>query len=253
MVLIKTKEARFMRKGQMVSLGNRCELEVLKNNKQSAILSTKLCENKKMLRKGKRIALVAGDDQTPAFDNSAANPTPLAPASQRISTNRTFEKKTSWSASNGFRISLIKSILQGDASLSIDRRTVDTLDGEVEHQFGIGGGYAYIPVNNIGVMGSAIYTQFTESSFSGRLEANATFGLNTMIYAFAGPNVHFWQLDDVDLIDPGFGFQVGGGLQITKNFGINAGYVMLNNYIEDGRFSADLTMQGFEVSLHGTF
>ena len=42
MVLIKTKEARFMRKGQMVSLGNRCELEVLKNNKHSQQTQSKI-------------------------------------------------------------------------------------------------------------------------------------------------------------------------------------------------------------------
>ena len=170
--------------------------------------------------------------------------------------------------SKGVSISLIKDIMDVEAK----SKFTDSSKEDADQNFGIGIGYDYIRVKNIGFSVQGVLNTYDNDSASDaklfRLTGNATVGVNKHLYFYGGINIsQIVDAGDGDIkaegisVDykPGLGLQAGIAGQINKNFGARLGYGILNNSIELdspllGRtVDVDAKFSGLEFALIATF
>jgi len=232
-VLIESSRLQTVKAGDILNLGADCALEVTQRKSSQAVLNAELCDNKQLLKKGNSVQLQVSQEQ---------DTKDVAPHSSRSS---------SGIASKGFRVEFIKSFLDGKLKVS-DGTFSDSVSGKIEHDFGLGFGYANIGVNTPGFITRLIFTQYNNESNSIRIDGSGTYGVSENIYFLGGLNLHKFT-KGADKLDIGFGFQFGVGFQVNEHFGLGLSYVTLNNRGNMNGADLDFEAKGLELNLHGTF
>lgn len=187
--------------------------------------------------------------------------------SDTISTESKAETKVM--ASKGIRVSLFKPFLKTRVKVRAEGFGVTVKDStdraKVDSIAGIGVGYAYIPVRNIGI--DALFSFINMDEIGGedsdglnmlRLEGSATYAFTNQFHVKGGLNLsHLIGDSDASDIDTGAGLQVGVGYQINKQFGIDLKYALMrqvetvtNSGVE---VEAEVETTGIEIGLNATF
>lgn len=238
-ITVSSEDTLSLKEGSSLSSDQNCTFNVRKSTAKKAILTVQKCKDRSELTKGNIIVLSS------ETSSSAAVQEPISQSEPEFKVYKPY----SGMVAQGFRIDLIKAFL--DVKLEVGGLGSDSEDADQE--IGLGIGYAYIPVGSMGFLGRLVHTKFDEGAKSLRLDGNVTYGLNQNGYIFGGLNLHDYTNDELEDMDVGFGFQVGGGFQLTQNFGINLSYVIMNNDASINGYDFELELKGFELSLNATF
>ena len=232
-VLMESSRLRTVKAGDILNLGDDCALEVTQIKSSQAVLNAELCDNKEPLKKGNSVQLHVSQDKD-SKDVVARSP-----------------RLSSGIASKGFRAEFIKSFLDGKLKVS-DGTFSGSVSDKVEHDFGLGFGYANIGVNTPGFITRLIFTQYNNESNSIRIDGSGTYGVSENVYFLGGLNLHKFT-KGADKLNIGFGFQFGAGFQVNENFGLGLSYVTLSNSCNVNGVDFDFEAKGLELNLHGTF
>ncbi len=243
-VLVVGKQVQDLDRGAMVNIGNNCTLEVVKKSKNRAILSSDLCDQIAVLKKGSIVKLTTDELNSNNDSEIAMTPT---------SRSGIYRPRTSspTRVSKGIRIGLYKSFLDAKADISTNFGS-GSYKEDAKQEIGLGVGYASININSLGFAGNLIYNRFDGEAESFRLDANATTGINKNLYLFGGINAHDFT-NAGDAWDVGFGFQLGMGAQFNEAVGMSLSYLVLNNKADFSFGTAELEVSGIELSIHATF
>ncbi len=163
-------------------------------------------------------------------------------------------------SSKGFRVSLFKPILEVKTNVE-HRGHAESYSweyyGRVEDVFGLSLGYASLPVQSFGWTTNLSFIQVEKKSFAGglgRADGNLAYTFSSIFNVKAGLNVsRFVRESDAYMKKPGIGFQSGLGIQISKNFGLDIGYIQMRQSGSEDRYVIDMREQGLEIGMHGTF
>lgn len=132
----------------------------------------------------------------------------------------------------------------------------------LDSTLGLSVGYAYLPVQQLGLVGSVALLDISNKDEDGktytqtmyRVDGNAAYSFNQNLYLKGGANISgFTRGDIAKKMDPAIGLQAGLGFQINKNFGIDAGLVMMRQTATMLGVDVELQESGLELGLHGTF
>ena len=191
----------------------------------------------------------------PAFSQTMSAPT------ERTSVSYSQVAPTS---SQGIRVSLLGSALNFDAKTSAFGHT-STFSDSMKSNYGFALGYAYLPVGTLGFTTSLAYMTLSQDSDTMnivRLDGNMAFAFNRIFNLKGGINVSGITSassgnERFTKLNPAPGGQVGLGAQISKNFGLDLMYVVMNQSgnvkIEGGTAQVEAQESGGELNLSGTF
>ncbi len=187
--------------------------------------------------------------------------TALAQSDTRVSTDAP-TSEVSCVAAQGFRFTLMKSFLKIKGKFSYGGRSFTDKE-TVDQSIGLGLGYVYLPVASLGFTGRLLYNIAEIDADEGkdpdystvRLEANGAYSFNSNLYGFAGLNLNKYTETENGMkeFNIGPGFQLGIGVQLSRNFGFDLQFVQLNNKAEKDGATADFEQSGIELGAHGTF
>jgi hypothetical protein len=184
----------------------------------------------------------------------------LVSASVHAQESRTSLPSDSSSATDGLRISYVRSYLTVHAREK-SKGTGETVlsKSELDKAEGVAVGYAKFPAQQFGWDGAAAFIQTREQGAyypMARISGDLGYMFTENFGAKAGGNVStFLDSDMLKLMLPSFGFQAHGIIQFTRNFGADLGYTRMSQvgvFSKDG-LKTDFTEDGFEFSLTGTF
>lgn len=143
----------------------------------------------------------------------------------------------------------------GESFSDSNRESVDTL--------GFGVGYSYVPVQSIGFTGQVGFLSINGEDGADdvsivRYDANATYGLNEMVYFKGGLNYADITNSDLKEFKGSIGAQVGMGFQFSKNVGLDLNYGLMtfsSNFGENEGVEAraEIELSGLELGLTATF
>lgn len=189
---------------------------------------------------------------------------PSAAQAQRPSESGTSSMKATKTSSkgrmaaNGLRVSLIQqttdlemNVRNGDLSNSNKASAVRT--------FGASIGYAYLPVQTMGFTSNFAFLQLQAGGNRhfemARLDMNAAYAFRSDFYVKGGINGAKFTNTFLADVNAATGFQIGLGVQPSRQFGIDISYVQMN---QSGKFNwspatVDLKEVGPEISITGTF
>ena len=158
---------------------------------------------------------------------------------------------------NGIRVELLVPMLEFKLS-AMGRSFRESIDST----YGLGIGYAYLPIQDLGFTTRLSYLNAQENDDSvgiARLEGNLGTSLNQVVNLKGGLNMSkivATSGGDISDYEMGFGFQASLGLQINKNFGLDLGYTQMNQTLGKSStrsIDVDIELSGPEISLNGTF
>lgn len=160
-------------------------------------------------------------------------------------------------SANGFRVSLVRPILSVDFKAQFQGREV-TFEENLDDTLGLSVGYASLPVQELGFTANAAYLQVREDSNTDtsilRVDGNLAYALSSMVNFKGGLNVSNLRVKDGgDRVQPGLGLQASAGFQFTRNFGLDVGYVVMNQKSSSNGIDFQYQESGPELSLNGTF
>lgn len=125
----------------------------------------------------------------------------------------------------------------------------------IDQANGVAVGYAYLPINRLGYTANVSYLDLLNNKFDIgliRVDANVAYALTPTLNVKTGANYSEFNRKDFRSSYSGLaGFQASLGLQLNKNFGIDAGAVLMRQ--KEKAEGALLSEAGPEVSLAGTF
>ena len=170
-------------------------------------------------------------------------------------------------SAKGFRIALVKPVLDWEAEAKADSFTFKD-DGEFEKEMGFSVGFAYLPIRNIGFTVNASYLSFNDEGDSDKIhmlraDGNVGYAFNEIVSIKGGLNISDFTNSELNEYKPSFGIQFGTGIQITKNFGFDISYVIMRqtnrsfaDYNDEGTINdptLNIIENGLELALHATF
>ncbi|MGE3683826.1 MAG: hypothetical protein AB7G93_19075 [Bdellovibrionales bacterium] len=164
-------------------------------------------------------------------------------------------------ASRGIRFALTGSSLHAKFRTKSDGRPVSRTE-YLEPSAGISLGYAHLPSRGLGWIGGFTFSELRDKSDDGdlykvtmaRIEANLAYVLKPRLYFKGGPNVSgFTQSDIRDEWNPYIGAQAAVGVQFNQRFGVEFGYMYMQQRGEGEGREIKLTERGPEISLTATF
>ncbi len=157
-------------------------------------------------------------------------------------------------SSKGFRIGISRHALQVKLEVSNDVESV-VVNPTAEEGFALSLGYASLPIEKLGWTASYTFTNIELRNLVVplvRIEGNLAYAFSPFANVKAGLNV-----SNVEDARPGFGFQTGVGFQITKNLGLDVGYVQMkqssSGIVQNQLIKVLAKQTGFEIGLNGTF
>lgn len=249
-MIVSTEDTQDIKSGDFLSLGSKCELEVVKSTKDRIVLDSNLCEETQYLEVGRTILLMneASIDKT----NSSSN-------ARLISFNQTKatrpEQPTDMSGfvTKGVRIGFSKADLKGT-----EKNASGSFSSDVDTKYTLGLGYAHIPSDGgLGGIVDLKYTVFDEGidldTSATRLEASLASGFNKYVYFQAGLNLNKYAGTSADSSSSEFGHQVGMGVQFTPNVGADLKIIKVRNNGRTGPNTFEFEMNGTELGLNATF
>ncbi len=165
-------------------------------------------------------------------------------------------------SAKGFRVALIKPFLDYEVKQEFLGVNASS-EGDLEKEIGFSVGYAYLPVQKLGFTGNLSYISLdgddadSDKATLLRIDGNLAYSVNEMVSFKGGLNISNFTDDEMDELDPSIGLQFGAGIQITKNFGVDASYVIMQQYAKQdtifGENEIRVFEKGIEVALHATF
>ena len=168
-------------------------------------------------------------------------------------------------SSKGLRVSIVRPNLDGKAKANYNGLSLDVSE-KIDETLGIAIGYANLPVEEMGWTTNAAIMESKNNGTSAniaRIDGSLAYAFNKYVNLKGGLNIiKFTSGKGVKDLNPGLGFQASAGLQITRNFGLDLGYVEMNasgkapityNGQEIGKADSDIKLTGFEIALNGTF
>ena len=170
-------------------------------------------------------------------------------------------------SAKGFRIALVKPFLDWGSEQKAESVSLKN-NGEFEKEMGFSIGFAYLPLRNIGFTVNASYLSFNDEGDSDKIrmlraDGNVGYAFNEIISIKGGLNISDFTNSELNKLKPSFGLQFGTGIQISKNFGFDISYVVMQqtnrsfgDYNNKGTFNdptLTLIEKGLEVALHATF
>lgn len=182
---------------------------------------------------------------------------------QNVSTS-TYKADTS---SEGFRVSLLRPMLEVEAKVKVDflgTEITSTDSEDIKDTLGFGIGYAHLPISALGFIGQlGFFTIDGEEGSSDvnfyRAEGNAAYAFNEIVYVKGGLSLaQFTKGEALKDFGMGVGAQLGVGFQITKNLGLDLTYasMLFSGDLKDEGVKvgeAELQFKGLEIGLTGTF
>jgi hypothetical protein len=167
---------------------------------------------------------------------------------------------------SGVKVSLLLPILTAkfDATITESSSGVSASgsDSESVDSLGFALGVASIPVQAIGFLGQVSFitidgTDGAKNTDLMRLDANAAYGLNENVFLKGGLNYATFTSSDAKDFDGGLGLQLGVGVQLTQNVGLDLTYSRMNfeASASEGGLEADIDLQlsGLELGVSATF
>ncbi|HWU42004.1 MAG TPA: hypothetical protein VN132_01160 [Bdellovibrio sp.] len=160
-------------------------------------------------------------------------------------------------SSKGFRMSIFKPLYEGEVKLSgfgVSQSDKKDLDNSI----GFSIGYVSLPVRALGWTVNASYADLKHQNDSsmglGRVDGNLAYAFTSILNLKGGLNVSKFVSGpgEATSYDAGLGYQVSLGVQLTKNFGLDVGYAVMNQSKSSG-FKIDVKESGAEIALNGTF
>jgi hypothetical protein len=170
------------------------------------------------------------------------------------SLNTTIPKEMS---AKGVRFAILKPFL--DYEIKTEFLGLEASDkGGFENEIGFSIGYAYLPVQKLGFTGNVSYISVGEDNGSEkstliRMDGNLAYSINNLFNIKGGLNISNFTDDELDTLKPSIGLQLGTGIQINKNFGIDISYVAMQQYTDFGDAEVRFFERGLELALHATF
>lgn len=164
--------------------------------------------------------------------------------------------ENTWGGTEGFRISVVKPVL--DMTLTArDQMRIGTLKGHVENSYGVSVGYANLPVQSLGwTVNAALINMSGKERTNSLMRADANLGhaFTNIFNIKGGLNISKFASGELqDQFEAAIGFQGSVGVQLTKNIGMDVGYVTMNQVGSNNGLSFDLEESGIELGLNGTF
>src|SRR5437868_5167688 len=89
----------------------------------------------------------------------------------------------------GLRMALVKDSFSGNVETNYEAegRKVTTKDSaELSYDFGVGGGYVYLPASGFGFRSQLLYSSYTKDTKSLRLDLSLAYSFNSMANMFFG-------------------------------------------------------------------
>ncbi len=167
-------------------------------------------------------------------------------------------------SAKGFRVALVKSFLDYEQREEYLGNTTKA-EGGFKNEAGLSVGYAFLPVQKLGFTANFTYLTLDEEDAYKyddtfrmiRIDGNLAYSINEILSVKGGLNISDFSNSDLDNLDPSIGLQFGGGVQITKNFGADISYVVMQQFNKVrtlfGESEFRVFERGLEVALHATF
>ncbi|PWU14260.1 MAG: hypothetical protein C5B49_13425 [Bdellovibrio sp.] len=166
-------------------------------------------------------------------------------------------------SSKGFRVAFVKPALRFD--LQSTNRIVASGSDQVSSALGIALGYASLPVKDLGwTANAALIGGSYQNYLVGlvKIDGNLAYTFNRYVSVKGGINLSRPPISQFEgysaNFNPGFGYQAGVGVQVTRTVGFDLDYVSMSQTgsITDrlGRqASLDMKESGVEAAMHATF
>jgi hypothetical protein len=187
-----------------------------------------------------------------------------APRSAVVVTRVPPEEVRTGFVTRGFRMGIVKNWLSFEtidkgASTGSGSATDETLaKGYFAQEIGFAIGYAAVGYLQPGFAGKFSFNQFASGIDSYRVDLNGALGVSRYLYLYLGLNSNWFS--DADALPAGLGYQTGLGVQMTRNLGLDIGYLRtvnrgkINSLVDPAvRLDRQFELSGLEVGLHGTF
>jgi len=168
----------------------------------------------------------------------------------------TAKMPTQDSGTKGFRVSLLKPVLDAEIKADFAGQSASDKEG-LDEVMGFALGYANLPVQRFGWTANVAYLEVKNDGTTGgiyRVDGNAAYAFSSLVNVKGGLNV--CKLTDTSSsidFQPAIGLQANVGFQITKNFGLDLGYTQMNQTASENDVDVKFKMSGFEVGVNGTF
>lgn len=209
-----------------------------------------------MLKRLLTVALILG--ATNSFAATSSDSTVSTQMNQNLLDSTTVAK--------GFKVGLAKNNFDLKSKAELMGQKFSAKE-DADQNIGILIGYAQIPVNAIGFNANLVYDTYDtdegDDPATLRAMANLTLGINTNLFLQGGLNLQKItkgiEGEMKKEMAYGAGIQVGGGVQITKNFGADLLYVYTQHTgdIDVEGLSEDIKMtvifSGLQLAVTGTF
>lgn len=247
-ILVSSRQLSAVKAGDVIKYGKFCTMEVSAKTVARAILLADLCRKKDLPQVGTQVELMVHSSET--F---------TAQRTQVINNNRTIRqvkviRPVKGRSSSGFRVEVSKPTIE-QTRLMKNKVTGESIKESEGNTTAVSGsiGYTRVNIGDLGLSSKLTFTHYDSDTQGMRATLNATYGFNEHIYAFAGGNGHKFTRGPVDL-DFGAGYQVGAGIQLTANLGLEVGYLQISNegYFEEDTYGGYLA-RGVELAIHLTF
>lgn len=202
-----------------------------------------------------------------AFILAAFSSLAFSAPSSAVSTSRSsmkYEAPKSGSTTEGLRVSIFKPNYDMKISVTAVNNLGNQFSGsttmDLDGGNGLFVGYAYLPVRSVGYIAGLNYIEIVSNDTSAntvRADINGTYAFNSNFYAKAGLNTTRWVSKGASRIDGSIGKQIGLGMQVTKNIGLDITYseARVSQASKDAFMKSDMTadLVGTEFGITGTF
>lgn len=179
----------------------------------------------------------------------------LVASSSFAQNTSTAKMPTDGMSSKGFRIGIVKPMLEADIKASYQGQSFGAKE-KLDEALGLSLGYASLPVQELGWTANATYMDIkNEGSSTGlaRIDGNLAYAFTSIVNVKGGLNISKLTKSENSKYDAGIGFQGGVGVQLTRNFGLDLGYTQMNQSGSSEGVKVDLKEAGVEIGLNGTF
>ena len=173
-------------------------------------------------------------------------------------------------AAQGVKVSLLLPVLTAKSKFSstfedsngITVKDSDTSSSDDFSTLGFALGYSNLPVQSVGFVGQFAFLRINPDDSTNniemlRLEVNAAFAMNEMLYLKGGINLPRIVTKEIKDIDGEIGFQAGLGFQFTQNIGLDLSYSVMSfesaGSGEISSYKSETEFSGLEIGLTGTF
>jgi hypothetical protein len=158
-------------------------------------------------------------------------------------------------STQGFRIALVRPMLALEIKAADLNQPLMTEN--LDSSLGLSAGYVSLPVQAVGFTASGTFLDIKDRNDSltiVRADGNLAYAFSHQVNVKGGFNLSNISIKDANQsFSPGIGVQASVGFQITKNFGLDLGYTIMNQSTTVEGIRVNLKESGPELAVNGTF